>query len=999
MSDLTRRQALKIGAAGAGGALLPLPWTATANADSVAPPQVLAANDLALWYDEGAGTDWLRALPIGNGRLGAMVFGNVDTERLQLNEDTVWAGGPHDPSNTRGAAALPEIRRLVNANQWTQAQDLINQTMMGNPGGQLAYQTVGNLRLAFGSASGASQHNRTLDVTTATATTSYVLNGIRYQREVFASAPDQVIAMRLTADRATSISFTATFDSPQRTTVSSPDGTTIGLDGISGSMEGVTGQVRFLALANATVTGGSVSSSGGTLRVTNATSVVLLISIGSSYVNYRNVGGDYGGIARQRLSAVRAYSYDQLRTRHVADYQALFGRVTLDLGRTSAADQTTDVRIAQHNSVNDPQFSALLFQFGRYLLISSSRPGTQPANLQGIWNDSLTPSWDSKYTINANLPMNYWPANTTNLAECHNPVFDMVRELAVTGARTAQVQYGSASGWVTHHNTDAWRATAVVDGAFWGMWQTGGAWLSTLIWDHYQFNGDIEFLRTNYPAMKGAAQFFLNTLVTEPTLGYLVTNPSNSPELSHHSNASVCAGPTMDNQILRDLFDGVARASEILDVDSTFRAQVRATRDRLPPMKVGSRGNIMEWLYDWVETEPNHRHISHLYGLAPSNQITKRGTPQLFEAARRTLALRGDDGTGWSLAWKINFWARMEEGKRAHDLIRYLATTARLAPNMFDLHPPFQIDGNFGATAGIAEMLLQSHIGELHILPALPPAWPSGRVTGLRGRGGHTVSITWASGAATEVLVRPDRAGTVRLRSRFLTGTVSVVDTADGTSPRVTRVESDLVEVTVQAGRTYRVTSTGATTPTLEQSFTNAGITNDSNTNVGNFDGNGATLSAQALAQAGASPGGTVSRNGVNFRWPNVSPGTADNAIASGQTLGISGTGSTLGFLITGTYGAVSGTGTVVYADGTRQTFTLSTPDWYGGPASGATAAIVSAYQNRPNNGRQATAACVYYVGVALQNKAVTQVVLPNISARAAANVPTMHVFAIAIGS
>ncbi|MGW0216543.1 glycoside hydrolase family 95 protein [Micromonospora chokoriensis] len=997
MSDLTRRQAIKIGAAGAGGALLPLPWTAAARADAVAPPQVLAAGDLALWYDEGAGTDWLRALPIGNGRLGAMVFGNVDTERLQLNEDTVWAGGPHDPSNTRGAAALPEIRRLVNANQWTQAQDLINQTMMGNPGGQLAYQTVGNLRLAFGSASGASQYDRTLDLTTATVTTSYVLNGVRHQREVFASAPDQVIAMRLTADRSNSISFTATFDSPQRTSVSSPDGATIGLDGVSGNQEGVTGQVRFLALANATVTGGSVSSSGGTLRVTNATSVVLLISIGSSYVNYRNVGGDYGGIARQRLSAARASSFDTLRSRHVADYQALFNRVTLDLGRTSAANQTTDVRIAQHNSVNDPQFSALLFQFGRYLLISSSRPGTQPANLQGIWNDSLTPSWDSKYTINANLPMNYWPANTTNLAECHNPVFDMVRELSVAGARTAQVQY-NAGGWVTHHNTDAWRATAVVDGAFWGMWQTGGAWLSVLIWDHYLFNGDIEFLRTNYPAMKGAAQFFLDTLVTEPTLGYLVTNPSNSPELSHHSNASVCAGPTMDNQILRDLFDGVARASEVLNVDSTFRAQVRATRDRLPPMKVGSRGNIMEWLYDWTETEQYHRHISHLYGLAPSNQITKRGTPQLFEAARRTLALRGDDGTGWSLAWKINFWARMEEGKRAHDLIRYLATTARLAPNMFDLHPPFQIDGNFGATAGIAEMLLQSHAGELHILPALPPAWPAGKVTGLRGRGGHTVGITWSNGQATEVLVRPDRAGTVRLRARILTGTVTVVDTADGSAPRVTRIESDLVEVTVQAGRTYRVTSTGVATPTLEQSFTNAGITNDSNTNVGNFDGNGASLSAQALASAGASPGATISRNGVNFRWPNVSPGTADNAIASGQTIGISGTGSTLGFLLTGTYGTVSGTGTVVYADGTRQTFTLSSPDWYGGPHSGGTAAVVSAYQNRPNNGRQATAACIYYVGVSLQSKAVAQVVLPNISARPAANVPTMHVFAIAIG-
>ncbi|GIJ80716.1 alpha-L-fucosidase 2 [Micromonospora phaseoli] len=997
MSDVTRRQALKMGAAGASGALLPGAWTAVAQADSVAPPQVLAAGDLALWYDEGAGTDWLRALPIGNGRLGGMVFGNVDAERLQLNEDTVWAGSPHDPSNTRGLAALPEIRRLVFANQWTQAQNLINQNMLGNPGGQLAYQTVGNLRMAFPSGS-ASQYHRQLDLTTATTTVSYVMNGVRYHRETFASAPDQIIAMRLTADRTGSISFTATFDSPQRTTSSSPDGATIALDGVSGNQEGITGAVRFHALASAVISGGSVTSSAGTLRVTNATSVTLLVSIGSSYVNYRNVGGDYQGIARRHLSAARTVSYDQLRSRHVADYQALFGRVSLELGRTSAADQTTDVRIAQHNSVSDPQFSALLFQFGRYLLISSSRPGTQPANLQGIWNDSLTPSWDSKYTINANLPMNYWLANTTNLSECHGPVFDMVRDLAVAGARTAQVQYG-AGGWVTHHNTDAWRATSVVDGAFWGMWQTGGAWLATLIWDHYLFTGDIEFLRTNYPAMKGAAQFFLDTLVTEPSLGYLVTNPSNSPEIGHHADASVCAGPTMDNQILRDLFDGCARASEILSVDTTFRAQVRATRDRLAPMRVGSRGNIMEWLYDWVEPERTHRHISHLYGLAPSNQITRRGTPQLFEAARRTLEIRGDDGTGWSLAWKINFWARMEEGNRAHDLIRYLATPARLAPNMFDLHPPFQIDGNFGATAGIAEMLLQSHAGELHILPALPGAWPTGQVSGLRARGGYTVGIAWSSSQAAEVVVRADRAGIVRLRGRLFAGNHSVVDAADGTPATTRRLETDLVEVTVQAGRTYRATPTGASTgPTLEQSFSNASTTNDSNTGVGNFDGNGATLSAQALAQAGVTPGATVSRNGVNFRWPNVAPGGADNAIASGQSISLAGTGRTLGFLATGTYGAVSGTAAVVYADGARQTFTLSTPDWYGGPHSGGTAAIVTQYQNRPNNQRQNTAACIYYVGVTLQNKAVARVELPNISARPAAGVPTMHVFAIAIG-
>ncbi|WP_406457308.1 glycoside hydrolase family 95 protein [Streptomyces sp. NBC_01622] len=723
---------------------------------------------LRLFYDKPA-EQWLEALPVGNGRLGAMVFGGVRTERLQLNEDTLWAGGPYDPANAEALRALPRIRELVFTGQWQRAQDLIDASCLGDPVGELMYQPVGDLRLGFAVHPAVTDYERELDLDQAVARTSFTAGDVRHTREVIASAPDQVVAVRLTADRPGAVSFRARFDSPQRYEVSC-SGTDLVVAGRSGDAEGIAGQVLFRTLVRAMGEGGTVNSRDGVLTVTGADAVTLLVSTATSYVDYRDTSADPAVRASHHLAAAAELSWQTLLRRHREDYQRLFHRVSIDLGGGGTAALPTDQRVALFRDDDDPQLAALYYQYARYLLISCSRPGTQPANLQGIWNDSMTPAWGSKYTININTQMNYWPADPANLSECFEPLCDLVTDLAEAGRRTAAVQYG-ARGWVAHHNTDAWRGTSMVDSALTGAWPSGGAWLSVMLWDHYLFTGDEDALRRHYPLIKGAARFFLDTLAEYPGHGWLVTNPSISPEMPHHRelNTTVCAGPTMDTQLLRDLFAACTQAAAIVGrdhEDGAFLAEVSAARARLAPMRVGHLGQLQEWIEDWdALAETNHRHVSHLYGLHPGNQITERDTPELCRAARRTLELRGDDGTGWSLAWKINLWARLAEGDRAYKLLADQLTPRHTAPNLFDLHPPFQIDGNFGAVSGITEMLLQSHAGEVHLLPALPTRWPHGSVRGLRARGGLEIDLSWHGGRLRRAVLRAARRGEIRLRT------------------------------------------------------------------------------------------------------------------------------------------------------------------------------------------------------------------------------------------
>jgi len=744
------------------GLALILPSAFATPASSVSPH--------TLWYRQPA-TQWVEALPVGNGRLGAMVFGGTEWERIQLNEDTLWAGSPYDPTNPEARAALPEIRRLHAEGRHKEAQALTQEKFMAKPMTQAQYQTVGDLILSMAGGDAAREYRRELDLDTGIARTEFRVGDNRYVREVFASPVDQLIVVRFTTTAARKswwpprFSLTLSMRTPQAAQCTAePDGE-LALIGRNTGFAGIPGDLAFEARVRIAETDGTVSNVGGQVHVTNASTLVLHIAAATSFRTLQDVTGNPATANRLVLDAAREKRFETLLEASVAEHRRLFRRADLDLGHSPAADLPTDERVRAADLAKDPALAALYFQYGRYLLLCSSRPGTQPANLQGIWNDSLTPPWGSKYTININTQMNYWPAEVTNLAECAEPLFAMVHELARTGERTAREQYG-ADGWVAHHNTDLWRATGPIDGAPWGMWPTGGAWLCEHLWEHWLFSGDREFLARSYPAMKGSAQFFLSSLVEDPKEGWLVTSPSLSPENEHHDGVSNVAGPTMDSQILRDLFSHCASAARLLGRDTDFAAKLDAARARLAPNRVGKDGQLMEWLEDWDAQAPDihHRHVSHLYGFFPSNQITLRGEPALASAVRKTLETRGDMSTGWATAWRLNLWARMQDGDRAFSILAGLLGPERTYPNLFDAHPPFQIDGNLGGAAGIAELLLQSHAGEIELLPALPKAWPTGKATGLRARGNLTIDLSWTGGHLTQATLHGSPGQPVHLR-------------------------------------------------------------------------------------------------------------------------------------------------------------------------------------------------------------------------------------------
>ena len=715
-------------------------------------PQV-KESPLRLWYNQPAEV-WSEALPVGNGKLGAMIYGGVKTEHIQFNEETLWTGAPNDYTHPGAYNSLDEIRRLLTENEQGSAHKLAMEEFMSVPLHQKEYQPFGDLYIEFQGDEDYSDYHRELDIENALCRISYMAGGVRYSREVVASFPHQVIAIQLTADRAKALSFNIKLDAEhkEKEIITGENSQTLRVtvkDGI------LSGTARIVV-----ETDGLLSSEEERIVVSNAQSATLWLSAATNFKNYKDVSNDPVATLEKVFNKVSEEDYERVKRSHIADYHSLFERFSIDFRNNLRDSLPTDQRLLMFNdSPDDPQLLALYAQYGRYLLISSSRSGTGPANLQGIWNKDLKPAWGSKYTININTEMNYWPAELTNLSECHEPLFQLIKDLSQTGKAVAKEHY-NCEGWVAHHNTDLWRGAAPINHSNHGIWVGGSGWLTHHLWEHYLFTKDEEFLQKEaYPIMREAALFYSQFLVADTLTGWLISTPSNSPE-----NGGMVAGPTMDHQIIRSLFNACIEASTILDTDQEFAGELKEMVQQIAPNQVGQYGQLQEWLSDVDDPENKHRHASHLWGIHPARDINWETSPELMEAARQSLLFRGDDGTGWSLAWKINFWARLLDGDHAYELIKMIFRPVSVRntnnrrgggsyPNLFDAHPPFQIDGNFGATAGMVEMLIQSHLSTIDILPALPSSLPNGSISGVCARGGFDLSFQWSEGILTAIKI------------------------------------------------------------------------------------------------------------------------------------------------------------------------------------------------------------------------------------------------------